>query len=159
VIWSHTPKKVCQSCPGAKKSLKGIGFKGCLIYLHVAPTFQASPNQATCNIWRVLVWVISTRLTDPTKMSEQCAKFITVQVGNVITQCLQLWSDNKWLPSIFRNKKNIKLIMSKMLESIRTILSWGEFRMNEMNTDYLVAFKVYDLNNPVTIRIQNWEHG
>jgi len=49
--------------------------------------------------------------------------------------------------------------MSKMLESIRTILSWGEFRMNEMNTDYLVAFKVYDLNNPVTIRIQNWEHG
>jgi hypothetical protein len=44
--------------------------------------------------------------------------------------------------------------MSKMLENIR-----GGFRMNVMNTDYLVAFKVYDLNNPVTTRIHDWEHG
>jgi hypothetical protein len=56
-------------------------------------------------------------------MSEQCGKFITVQVGNVITQCLYLWSDNKQLPRIFVNEKT-KLIMSKMLENIRTVISF-----------------------------------
>jgi hypothetical protein len=31
--------------------------------------------------------------------------------------------------------------------------------MNVMNTDYLVAFKVYDLNIPVTTRIYDWNMG
>ena len=31
--------------------------------------------------------------------------------------------------------------------------------MDVMNTNYLVVFKVYDLNNPVTIGIHDWEHG
>jgi hypothetical protein len=35
-----------------------------------------------------------------------------------------------------------------MLENIRTVfLSWSGFRMNVMNTGYLVAFKVYDLTH------------
>jgi hypothetical protein len=49
--FGHTPsEKFTSPVLGRKKSLKGIGFKGCLTNLHVAPTSQASPNKATCNI-------------------------------------------------------------------------------------------------------------
>jgi len=49
-------------------------------------------------------------------MSEQSGKFITVQVGYVIIQCLQLWSDTEWLPSIFGKYQNSDFFLGVGLE-------------------------------------------